>query len=130
MGIRDFFAGHRCGRGEPGGWMLRRVGRKLDLDAAQRQRLAGVQGRMQELRSGMQTARDEQREALQALFAGEQFDREEALRLFQVSATVATDSAPALVAACGDFYDTLDAQQRARLRELIASRRGGACRRH
>lgn len=58
MGIRDFFARHRCGRGAPGGWILRRVSRKLDLDESQQLRLTSVQGRMQDLRAGMQAARE------------------------------------------------------------------------
>ena len=74
MGIRDFFARHRCGRGAPGGWMLRRVSRKLDLDATQQQRLTSVQGRVQDLRAGMQAAKEEHRDALLALLSSERSD--------------------------------------------------------
>jgi hypothetical protein len=119
MGIRDFFARHRCSRGTPGGWMLRRVSRKLDLDVAQQQRLTGVQGRMQELRADMQAAKEEHRDALLALLSGERFDRTEAMRLLNVP-----------VAAFGDFYDGLNASQRTRLRELVTRRRCGPCCRH
>jgi len=130
MGIRDFFARHRCGRGAPGGWMLRRVSRKLDLDAAQQQRLSSVQGRMQDLRAGMQAAKEEHRDALLALLSGERFDRAEAMRLLKVPAAVAAETAPELVAAFGEFYDGLNAGQRTRLRELMTRRHGGPCCRH
>jgi periplasmic protein CpxP/Spy len=130
MGIRDFFARHHCGRGAPGGWMLRRVSRKLDLNESQQQRLTSVQGRMQDLRAGMQAAREEHREALLALLSGERFDRTEAMRLLKVPAAVAAETAPELVAAFGDFYDGLNAGQRTRLRELMTRRHGGSCRRH
>ncbi len=130
MGIRDFFARHRCGRGAPGGWMLRRVSRKLDLDESQQQRLTSVQGRMQDLRAGMQAAREQHRDALQALLSGERFDRTEAMRLLKVPAAVAAETAPELVAAFGDFYDGLNAGQRTRLRELMIRQHGGSCRRH
>lgn len=130
MGIRDFFARHRCGRGAPGGWMLRRVSRKLDLDAAQQQRLTSVQGRMQDLRTDMQAAKEEHRDALLALLSGERFDRAEAMRLLKVPAAVAAETAPELVAAFGDFYDGLNAGQRTRLRELMTRRRCGPCRKH
>jgi periplasmic protein CpxP/Spy len=130
MGIRDFFARYHCGRGAPGGWMLRRVSRKLDLNESQQQRLTSVQGRMQDLRAGMQAAREEHREALLALLSGERFDRTEAMRLLKVPAAVAAETAPELVAAFGDFYDGLNAGQRTRLRELMTRRHGGSCRRH
>ena len=130
MGIRDFLARHRCGRGAPGGWMLRRVSRKLDLDESQQQRLTSAQGRMQDLRAGMQAAREQHRDALLALLSGERFDRTEAMRLLKVPAAVAAETAPELVAAFGDFYDGLNAGQRTRLRELLTRRHGGSCRRH
>ena len=130
MGIRNFFARHRCGRGAPGGWMLRRVSRKLDLDASQQQRLTDVQGRMLDLRAGLQAARAEHHDALLALLSGERFDRSEAMRLLKVPAAVAAETVPELVAAFGDFYDGLNAGQRTRLRELITRRRHGPCRRH
>jgi len=130
MGIRDFLARHRCGRGAPGGWMLRRVSRKLDLDESQQQRLTSVQGRMQDLRAGMQAAREQHRDALLALLSGERFDRTEAMRLLKVPAAVAAETAPELVAAFGDFYDGLNAGQRTRLRELLTRRHGGSCHRH
>jgi protein CpxP len=130
MGIRDFFARHRCGRGAPGGWMLRRVSRKLDLDESQQQRLTSVQGRMQDLRAGMQAAKEQHRDALLALLSGERFDRTEAMRLLKVPAAVAAETAPELVAAFGDFYDGLNSGQRTRLRELMTRRHGGSCRRH
>jgi len=130
MGIRDFFTRHRCDRSAPGGWMLRRVSRKLDLDAAQQQRLTGVQGRMQELRADMQAAKEEHRDALLALLSGERFDRTEAMRLLNVPVAVAAETAPELIAAFGDFYDGLNAKQRTRLRELVTRRRCGPCSRH
>ena len=125
MGLRDFFARRRCGRGAPGGWMLRRVSRKLDLDDLQQQRLTQVQGRMYDLRAGLQAARAEHRDALLALLSGERFDRSEAMRLLKVPAAVAAETAPELVAAFGDFYDGLNTGQRARLRELITRRPTG-----
>jgi len=130
MGIRDFFARHRCGRGAPGGWMLRRVSRKLDLDASQQQRLTSVHERIQDLRAGMQAARDEHCGALLALLSGERFDRAEAMRLLKVPAAVASETAPELVESFGDFYEGLNASQRTRLRELVARRHGGPCHRH
>jgi periplasmic protein CpxP/Spy len=130
MGIRDFFTRHRCGRGAPGGWMLRRVSRKLDLDESQQQRLTSVQGRMQDLRAGMQAAKEQHRDALLALLSGERFDRTEAMRLLKVPAAVAAETAPELVAAFGNFYDGLNAAQRTRLRELMIRQHGGSCRRH
>jgi periplasmic protein CpxP/Spy len=130
MGIRDFFARHRRGRSASGGWMLRRISRKLDLDATQQQRLTGVHGRMQELRADMQAAKEEHRDALLALLSGERFDRTEAMRLLNVPVTVAAETAPELVAAFGDFYDGLNANQRTRLRELVTRRRCGPCCRH
>ncbi|MCK7580710.1 MAG: Spy/CpxP family protein refolding chaperone [Chromatiales bacterium] len=130
MGIRDFLARHRRDRAAPGGWMLRRIGRKLDLDESQQQRLTSVQGRMQDLRAGMQAAKEQHRDALAALLSGERLDRAEAMRLLKVPAAVAAESAPELVAAIADFYDGLNAGQRTRLRELMTRRHGRSCRRH
>jgi hypothetical protein len=108
--------------------MLRRVSRKLDLDAAQQQRLSSVQGHMQDLRATMQAAKEQHRDALLALLSGERFDRTEAMRLLKVPTAVAAETVPELVAAFGDFYDGLSVGQRTRLRELLTRRHGGRCR--
>jgi Spy/CpxP family protein refolding chaperone len=64
------------------------------------------------------------RAQFQALVAGDKFDRAGAQALLQKAANAIETRSPEVIAALGDFYDSLDARQQARVREFLQHRRG------
>lgn len=127
MGIRSFFArhcGHRCGHDH---WLARRLARKLKLDDAQHEHLQRIQEVVRQLRADAREGWSYRRLGLLELLSGERLDRDEALRLARVPSAMVNDALPKLVEAFGDFFDRLDAAQRARLREMAQRRLGSRC---
>jgi periplasmic protein CpxP/Spy len=98
-----------------------RVASKLDLDAAQKARLGVVADRLAEQRTAMLAGGDP-RTALNALVAGPAFDRAGAEALLTAKSDVLRAGAPSVIAAFGDFYDGLNPDQQAKLRELMNRR--------
>ncbi len=98
-----------------------RVASKLELDAAQKAKLGIVADRLVEQRAAMLAGTDP-RAAVQALVAGPAFDRAGAEALLMAKTDALRAGAPAVIAAFGDFYDSLNADQQAKLREFMNRR--------
>jgi len=64
------------------------------------------------------------RAAVRGLVAGEKFDRAKAQALVAEKTAALNAASPEVIAALGDFYDSLDATQQAKVRELMDRRRG------
>lgn len=97
-----------------------RVASKLDLDAAQRARLAPLADALQQQAGALRgTTTQPPRAELQALIAGNTFDRTAAQRLVQAKLDAVTKQSPAVLTAFGDFYDGLRPNQQARVREFL-----------
>jgi Spy/CpxP family protein refolding chaperone len=96
---------------------------KLDLDAAQKARLATLADALQAQRSALLPAGTQPRAELQALIAGTRFDRAQAQALVDAKTGALRDKAPAVVTALGDFYDSLKPAQQQKLREMLAKGR-------
>lgn len=99
--------------------------RKLDLDAAQQAHLQALATQVQAQRTAMLPAGHTPRAELQALIAGQSFDRSGATALLQAKLQAVQTGSPALINAFGDFYDSLRPGQQAQLRELLQRRRHG-----
>ena len=95
---------------------------KLDLDAAQKARLATLADALQAQRSALM-AGGQPRADLHALIAGSSFDRAKAQALVDGKTAVVRDKAPAVVTAMADFYDSLKPEQQQQLREMLAKGR-------
>ncbi len=97
--------------------LLARAGAKLDLDAEQ-QRLLGVWfEQLQRQRAALKgLARGPE---LAGLIAGEEFPRESAQQLFDARLDALRAAGPSLVDSFGDFFDSLDAEQRQVLRFMM-----------
>jgi Spy/CpxP family protein refolding chaperone len=95
---------------------------KLDLDAAQKARLATLADALQAQRSAL-LASGNPRTELQALVAGTSFDRARAQALVDGKTTAVRDKAPAVVGAMADFYDSLKPEQQQKLRDMLAKGR-------
>ena len=100
-----------------------RVAQRLDLNAAQKAKLATLATTLQQQRAAF-AGQSDPRARLRQLVAGDKFDRAAAQALVsEKTAAVATGS-PEVIAALGDFYDSLDANQQARVREYMQHRHG------
>lgn len=106
------------------GKALERVGSKLALDAAQKQKLEQLADTLQAQRKAFVGDTANPREALQALVAGPSFDRAGAQALVEAKVRAVQAGSPQVIAAMGDFYDSLRPEQQGQVREMMAKRRG------
>lgn len=102
--------------------VVERVASHMDLDAAQKARLAVLGDRLLEQRAALLAGGDP-RAAVQGLVAGASFDRAGAEALLVAKTDALRQGAPAVINAFGDFYDSLRPEQQQQLRERLA--RGG-----
>lgn len=105
--------------------MVERVGSRLDLDAAQKQKLTALADTLQKQRLAMRGAggAGEPRAQFMALFAGSTLDQAAANRLIDEKAAVLRSGSPEVIAAAADFFDHLNAAQQQKVREFMD--RGG-----
>jgi|OpeIllAssembly_1097287.scaffolds.fasta_scaffold42466_3 Spy/CpxP family protein refolding chaperone len=101
---------------------VERIASRMDLDAAQRQQLDTLGETLLAQRKAL-LAGTEPGAALQALVAGPSFDRAGAEALLMAKTDALRAGAPAVIGAFGDFYDSLNPEQQARLRERLAQGR-------
>ncbi|MBT2337169.1 Spy/CpxP family protein refolding chaperone [Variovorax paradoxus] len=121
-------AGHRHGWG--GGdsaefrtKMVERVGSKLELDAAQKQKLTVLAEKLQAQREAMRGGGDP-RAQFRALFAGDKLDQAGATRLIDEKTAAVRSGSPEVIAAAADFFDHLNPAQQQKVRDFM-ERRGG-----
>jgi Spy/CpxP family protein refolding chaperone len=126
-----------CGhRYEHGGWnanaeeqarhrakVVDRVASRLDLNEAQKAKLAALVATVQAQRAAM-AGQPNPRAQFQALVAGDKFDRAAAQALIAKTTAAVETRSPEVIAALADFYDSLDAKQQAKVREYLQQRRG------
>lgn len=100
--------------------VIDRAGRELQLDDAQRARLGLLADALKAQRVALAADGGGARAEMQALVAGAQFDRARAQALVEAKTAALREKAPAVVAAFGDFYDSLRPEQQQKVREFIA----------
>lgn len=101
------------------GHVVERIAGRMDLDATQRQQLDALGEQLLAQRKALMAGTDP-RAAVQALVAGNSFDRAGAEALLIAKTDAVRAGAPAVIAAFGDFYDGLRPEQQAKLREQLA----------
>jgi len=109
-------------------WRQRAIERataKLQLDAAQQQKLGALFDTLREQRNALIGSTADPRADMAALIAGTRFDRARAQALVDHKTAALVAGAPQAIAALGDFYDSLDAGQQGKLRDLLGRRRHG-----
>ena len=126
-----------CGsRGHPGDWsperaaemrakVVEKVSHKLDLDQAQKQKLALLSDEISALRKAVRGPGSDPRADFKALIAGEKFDRARAQALLDEKTQAVQGGAPKVTAALADFYDGLNPDQQKQLRGWLDRRHGG-----
>lgn len=126
------WAGHAYGHPWHGGdpeamkaHMVDFATRKLDLDATQKAKLETLATTLQAQRQALKGDAENPRAELGKLISGPSFDRTQAGALLQTKLSVVQLKSPELINAFGDFYDSLRADQQAKLREALARGRHG-----
>ena len=108
------------------GKAIERISSRLTLDADQKRKLAAVADELLASRRALRGGGADPRSELQALIGSEKFDRSRAQALLEQKTQVAQGQGPKLIAAFGDFYDSLTPAQQKQVREALEQRgRGG-----
>ena len=103
--------------------MVEKFSSGLALDAAQKTKLGALADAMQAQHQALRGGTDP-RAAVQALVAGNTFDRAGASALIDSKLAAVKLGSPAVVTAFGDFFDSLNASQQAKVRDFMAHRGG------
>jgi periplasmic protein CpxP/Spy len=127
-----------CGsRGHHGeGWSAERVSEvrgkvvdkisgKLDLNEAQKQKLATLADQIIASRTAFRGDSADPRSEFKALIAGEKFDRSAAQALLDQKTQAIQGNAPQTINALADFYDSLNPEQQKQVRERLEKRGHG-----
>jgi len=104
--------------------MIGRVASKLDLNAEQKQRLGVLADRLQEQRAALAGKTTNPRAEVQALVAGDKFDRTRAQTLVTEKTAALNAKSPEVIAAMADFFDSLTPTQQTKVREVLQGRHG------
>ena len=104
--------------------MIDYAGKKLELNDAQKQRLATLAAKLQEQRTALMGATQNPRAELQALVAGDKLDKTRAQALIEEKTGALRSKSPEVLAAAADFYDNLNPAQQQQIRDLMNRRRG------
>lgn len=106
------------------GKAVERVSRKLDLTAEQRQKLELLADKLVAQRTAMIGQTPQPRAEVQALVAGDKFDRARAQALLDEKIRALQQNTPEVITALADFYDSLQPAQQAEVRAFLEKRRG------
>ncbi len=106
------------------GKILARVASKLDLSAEQKQRLDVLADKLQAQRAAFVGQSSNPRAEVQALVAGDKFDRTRAQNLVTEKTAALNSKSPEVIAALADFYDGLTPAQQTKVREALQGRHG------
>lgn len=106
--------------------MVERVGSKLDLDSAQKQKLAALAEKLQAQRAALGDAGGAggARSQFQSLFAGNKLDTAAASKMVDDKTAALRTGSPEVIAAAADFFDNLNAAQQQKVRDFMAQGRG------
>lgn len=104
--------------------VLDRVASRLELNADQRTRLDALSVKLMEQREALRGAADPRAEA-RSLVAGATFDREKAKTLIGEKVAAVNAKSPEVIAAFGDFFDSLSPAQQTKVREFMQNRHRG-----
>ncbi len=103
--------------------IVERASEKLDLTADQKQLLTALADKLHAQRTAMMAGGNPRAE-VQALVAGDKFDRARAQALIAEKTAALNTGSPEVIAAAGDFYDSLNPAQQQKVRAFM-ERRGG-----
>ena len=106
------------------GKMVDRVSSKLDLNEVQKTKLNALADQLEAQRAAFVGKTADPRAEVQAIVAGDKFDRVRAQSLLEDKTRAVQAHSPAVVNAMADFYDSLNPDQQQKVRELMQRRKG------
>lgn len=106
------------------GKVVERVSSKLDLTDAQKQKLNTLVDKLQAQRTALVGQTADPRAEVQAIVAGDKFDRTRAQALLDEKTRAVQANSPEVITALADFYDSLNPGQQQKVRELMQRRKG------
>lgn len=109
--------------GRVGERMVERVAARLNLTPEQKERLGVLADRLREQRVAVAGEGGDRRAQSLMLVAGDRFDRPRAQALVSAKTAAVNARSPEVIAALGDFYDSLDPAQQGKVREFLQHRR-------
>ena len=115
------FGGHHHHRGDPAEFLefiVARATGKLDLNENQQALLATLLKELQTQRAAMKSGMPD----LKNLLSGESFDRTAATQMLDSCLDALRAAGPGVINAAGDFFDSLDAEQKQALRFVMRTR--------
>lgn len=106
------------------GKMVDRVAGKLDLTPEQKQRLTVLADKLQAQRAALVGQATNPRTEVQALVAGDKFDRTRAQAMVTDKTAALNAKSPEVIAAMADFFDSLTPAQQTKVRDYLQGRHG------
>ncbi len=119
------FGGSRYGHHDPEAFaerLMERVTEKLELNAAQTEKLHGIKDAITDAREKLRENRKDKRDEVLTLLEQPTLDQEKAMALLTERGDAMKEQAPKVIAAIADFYDSLTPEQQQTLRESIKKR--------
>lgn len=105
--------------------MVNYISDELELDATQEQALSALKDQLLVVRQTMKSELEPAREQARTLINAETFDQAQALELINAKTAAINSVAPETIAAFGNFLDSLNAEQKARVVEFMEHKKRG-----
>jgi Spy/CpxP family protein refolding chaperone len=102
-----------------------KISDKLALSGVQKQKLGALADEMIASRKALKGGSADPRADLKALIAGDKFDRTQAQTLLDQKTQAVQGNGPKVLAAFGDFYDSLSPEQQQQVRDKLDKRGHG-----
>jgi Spy/CpxP family protein refolding chaperone len=101
--------------------MVEKISTRLDLDAAQKQKLSALADKLQAQRAALRGAdgAGDPRAAVRGLFAGARLDQAGAKQLIDEKTAALQAGSPEVIAAAADFFDHLRPEQQQKVRDFM-----------
>lgn len=103
--------------------VVERATRELNLNTEQQGKLTALADTLAQQRKALRGTSESPQAALAPIIAGPKFDRAAAQALADAKVSAVQTGGPSVINAAGDFYDSLDAEQQAKVRTFME--RGG-----
>ncbi len=101
-----------------------RIAAKLELDAGQKAKLNVLADKLQAQYAALHTPGTNPRDQVKAMVAGAKFDRAAAQALVTEKTGAIQGKSPEVIAALGDFYDSLNPAQQQKVRDFMSRHHG------
>lgn len=105
-------------------WMTEKVSKELKLDDAQQAKFKALSEDMLAVRKQMRSEFGSDRDQVLDLLDQPKLDQARILGMVKEHTRTINEQAPKIVAAMGDFYDSLSPEQQAEVREFVKEHHG------